>query len=613
MTYNYNTIVESILSGNASAVRGQVKDALSQGSDPVEVITRGLVAAMDSVGSRFEQNQIYVTELLVTARAMHAGLEELRPYMAATNTPPAGRVLLGTVAGDLHDIGKNMLGLLLEASGFEVIDLGIDVSPARFVEAVVKHRPQVLCMSALLSTTVSAMGDTTEALREAGLRDQVKVIVGGAALTQELARKVRADAYAPDAITGIQVIKKMVESQESIPSPVVLETVFSGSTLEELQDAFSSLIGLHLIVVDSWGQPLSTVGRFPECSGYCEKASKFLNNKVGSNRYDTIPLWKGLKDAFAYRCYAGLIEISYPLIADVGKVGAIICGHFLMEDDCPPGERPEGLTILTPERLEMVCKLLAFIGGRITDLSQVLLSNRQLEEQRAHFLHFMQRQHQLEEALRDAELKALQSQVNPHFMFNALNVIARLALLQKDFQTERVVGALARLMRYSLYQVKVMVTVREEVKAVQDYLLIQKARFQGRIDSSVEVDEKVLEAKMPCMILQPLVENACLHGLEPLKQGGTIKVRGWMENSQVCFQIEDNGVGMSEQLKKDIFHMQVKSDSRGQVSGLGLANVLRRMQYQFGSSCALDINSSPGKGTCLKLSFPYQTGEGASD
>ncbi|NMA13626.1 MAG: cobalamin-binding protein, partial [Clostridia bacterium] len=166
MTYNYNTIVESILSGNASAVRGQVKDALSQGSDPVEVITRGLVAAMDSVGSRFEQNQIYVTELLVTARAMHAGLEELRPYMAATNTPPAGRVLLGTVAGDLHDIGKNMLGLLLEASGFEVIDLGIDVSPARFVEAVVKHRPQVLCMSALLSTTVSAMGDTTEALRE---------------------------------------------------------------------------------------------------------------------------------------------------------------------------------------------------------------------------------------------------------------------------------------------------------------------------------------------------------------------------------------------------------------------------------------------------------------
>ncbi|NMA13701.1 MAG: sensor histidine kinase, partial [Clostridia bacterium] len=284
-----------------------------------------------------------------------------------------------------------------------------------------------------------------------------------------------------------------------------------------------------------------------------------------------------------------------------------------MEDDCPPGERPEGLTILTPERLEMVCKLLAFIGGRITDLSQVLLSNRQLEEQRAHFLHFMQRQHQLEEALRDAELKALQSQVNPHFMFNALNVIARLALLQKDFQTERVVGALARLMRYSLYQVKVMVTVREEVKAVQDYLLIQKARFQGRIDSSVEVDEKVLEAKMPCMILQPLVENACLHGLEPLKQGGTIKVRGWMENSQVCFQIEDNGVGMSEQLKKDIFHMQVKSDSRGQVSGLGLANVLRRMQYQFGSSCALDINSSPGKGTCLKLSFPYQTGEGASD
>jgi sensor histidine kinase YesM len=221
----------------------------------------------------------------------------------------------------------------------------------------------------------------------------------------------------------------------------------------------------------------------------------------------------------------------------------------------------------------------------------------------------MKRQHRLEEALKDAEMNALQSQVNPHFLFNALNTISRLALLQGDSQTEKVVGALARLMRYSLYQVKSLVTVREEVQSIKDFLLIQEARFQGRIASRVEVDKNIMDSEMPCMILQPLVENACLHGLEPLKKGGLVSVRGWLDDDQVCFIIEDNGVGMTEQVKKDIFHMKSKPDSRGQVSGLGLPNVLRRLQYQFGSDCALDIESQPGKGTKLQLSFPFQKRE----
>jgi len=610
MVFNYQLIVEAILSGNAQAVREHVKEALSAGSDPVEVIARGLVAAMDSAGSKFEQNDIYVTELLVTARAMHAGLQEIRPYMAASSAPSAGRAVLGTVAGDVHNIGKNLLGLLLEASGFEVIDLGVDVSAPRFVEAVAKHKPHVICLSSLLSTTVKSMRDTIQALKDAGVREMVKVVVGGAAVSEETARQIGADGYAADAVTGIQLIKNMVGSPDNIPSPMILESVFAGTNLDELQEAFSDLTGLHLIVVDSRGYTMSAPGRFPECSEQCHRVRTALDTRVARNRYDPVPLWSGLKDAFAYRCNAGLIEISYPLIAEMGKVGAIICGHFLMEEDCLPEERPDGVTVLSQQKLEMVCKLLAFIGGRITELSQALVSNRQLEEQRAHFIHFMQRQHQLEEALKEAELKALQSQVNPHFLFNALNVIARMALLQGDFQTERVVGALARLMRYTLYQIKSLVSVREEVKSIQDYLLIQEARFQGRIKSSVQVDEAIYDAKMPCMILQPLVENACLHGLEPLTQGGMVMVRGWLDNGQVSFEIVDDGVGMTEQVKTDIFRMEAKADSRGQVSGIGTSNVLRRLQYQFGSNSVVSIDSAPGKGTRLKLSFPFETGEG---
>ncbi|ATW25891.1 cobalamin-dependent protein [Candidatus Formimonas warabiya] len=606
MSGQFDKIVEAILSGNTAAVRDQVKKALAMGEDPVKIISSGLVAAMDIVGNKFERNEIYVTELIVTARAMHAGLNEIRPHMAAHNAAIAGRAVIGTVAGDLHDIGKNLLKLMLEASGFEVFDLGVDVSAGRFVEAVAKHKPQVLCLSALLSTTVKAMNETVDALQEAGLRDHVKVIVGGAALSAELAAKIRADAYAADAVSGVQVIKELVSSPDDPAAPFILENIFSGTSLEELQKAFSALVGLDLMVVDSWGHPISAPGSFLGCSKYCHEVKTALGN-IG---YQTVPLWEGLKDAFAYRCRAGLIEITYPLIGSVGKVGAIMVGHFLMEEDCLPGHCPEGIPVLSREKLENVCQLLSFLGGRIIDLSQALAANRQLEEQRASFIHFMKRQHRLEEALKDAELNALQLQVNPHFLFNALNTISRLALLQGDSLTERVVGALARLMRYSLYQVKSMVSVREEVRAVQDFLLIQEARFQGRITSRVEIDEDIMSGQMPCMILQPLVENACLHGLEPLKKGGIVSVRGWLEDDQICFEIEDNGVGMPDQVKKDIFQMRVRSDSRTQVGGLGLPNVLRRLQYQFGSRCALDIDSSPGKGTRLHLSFPFQEREG---
>lgn len=607
MADQFGKIIDAVLSGNSAAVKEHVKKALAMGKEPEKIISDGLVAAMDIVGTKFEHNEIYVTELIVTSRAMHAGLKEIGPHMTLNNTAMSGRVVLGTVAGDLHDIGKNLLKLLLESTGFEVYDLGVDVSPGRFVEAVAKHKPQMLCMSALLSTTVQSMNDTIDALHEAGLRDHVKVIVGGAALSADLAEKMGADAYGPDAITGVKKIKELLSVPHNLAAPFVLDNIFPGSSLQELQKAFSNLVGLDLMVVDSLGNPISSPGKFLECSCYCLEVKESLGN-IG---YQTVPLWAGLKDAFAYRCHAGLIEITYPLISHAGKVGAILCGHFLMEEDCRDKKSLEGIPILTREKLENVCRLLSFIGGRIIDLSQALMTNYQLEEQRSSFIHFMKRQHRLEEALKDAEMNALQSQVNPHFLFNALNTISRLALLQGDSLTERVVGALARLMRYSLYQVRSLVTVTDEVRSIKDFLLIQEARFQGRITSKIEVEENIMNSQMPCMILQPLVENACLHGLEPLKEGGTISVHGWLEDDQVCFVIEDNGAGMTEQVKKDIFQMRDnKGEKRGQVSGLGLPNVLRRLQYQFGSNCALDIESELGKGTKLQLSFPFQEREG---
>ena len=217
----------------------------------------------------------------------------------------------------------------------------------------------------------------------------------------------------------------------------------------------------------------------------------------------------------------------------------------------------------------------------------------------------MKKQRKMEEDLKEAKLLALQYQVNPHFLFNSLNTIARVALIEGDKHTEKLVSALARLMRYSLYQVKASVTLEEEVKTVTDYLMIQETRFHGRLTHRIDVESSILMAKMPCMILQPLVENACQHGLEPTKRGGTISIQGWLENGNVFLEVVDNGVGMSEEQQKSIFKLEdIHSTKGGQVSGLGMNNVLSRLQYYFGSDCAWDIYSVQNKGTTLQISFP---------
>ena len=203
-------IVRAVLSGNLDQVRELVQDALDEGHDVIEVLNDGLLKAMHVVGDRFERNEIYVTELLISARGVHEGINVIRPYLMEREmeVPQKGKVLIGTVAGDLHDIGKNLLGLVLESKGFEVIDLGVDVSSSAFVEAVTRHQPDVVGLSALLTTTVKAVGDTIEALegvRQSGYR--FGIVIGGAALKSEYVSTLGADGYAPDAVSGARLIE----------------------------------------------------------------------------------------------------------------------------------------------------------------------------------------------------------------------------------------------------------------------------------------------------------------------------------------------------------------------------------------------------------------------
>jgi len=204
-------IFDSIVDGDAQGAQRGVQAALQAGISPFEILNRGMIDAMSEVGTLFETQEIFVPEMLIAARAMKQGIEILRPHLVAADVQPIGRVVLGTVRGDLHDIGKNLVNMMLQGAGFEVIDLGVDISPERFAEAVDEYRPQLLGMSALLTTTMPQMRATIAALETANLRRGLGVMVGGAPVTDAFAEEIGADIYAADASTAARRAKAWLE------------------------------------------------------------------------------------------------------------------------------------------------------------------------------------------------------------------------------------------------------------------------------------------------------------------------------------------------------------------------------------------------------------------
>lgn len=199
---------EAVISGDAKAAQAITEKSLAEGMDPLKLVHDFMVPAMDEVGRRFECNEYFVPELLLSARAMKSALELVRPLLAAQGSKPLGRVVIGTVKGDLHDIGKNLVAALLEGGGFEVIDLGVNVDPQKFIASVKEKGAEIVAMSALLTTTMPAMRTTIEALKEAGLRGKVKVLVGGAPITQRYAEEIGADGYSESAASAVALAKK---------------------------------------------------------------------------------------------------------------------------------------------------------------------------------------------------------------------------------------------------------------------------------------------------------------------------------------------------------------------------------------------------------------------
>jgi len=205
-----NDLYDAILNGDAKKAHAATQAALAAGATPLQLISESMVPAMDEVSRLFEAEEYFVPELLLAGRAMRSALELLRPLMTASGEKLSTRVVIGTVKGDLHDIGKNIVGSMLEGGGFEVIDLGADVSPEKFVAAVEEQKPQIVCLSALLTVTMPAMKTTIDALKTAGVRTQVKVLIGGAPASQKYADEIGADGYSENASGAVGLVKTLL-------------------------------------------------------------------------------------------------------------------------------------------------------------------------------------------------------------------------------------------------------------------------------------------------------------------------------------------------------------------------------------------------------------------
>jgi corrinoid protein of di/trimethylamine methyltransferase len=205
---DFDTLFQAVVKGDIKSAVAETQKAVDAGTSIQEILDRGLIAAMDEVGERFSKGALFVPQMLRSAKTMQECMKIIKPLFAEGDVAPKGTVVIGTVKGDLHDIGKNLVSMMMEGAGFTIIDLGVDVPPEKFVQAVKDNNAQIVGLSALLSTTMPAMPLTVKAMEEAGIRDQVKIIIGGAPVTDKYAREIKADAYAPDAGSAVSIAKQ---------------------------------------------------------------------------------------------------------------------------------------------------------------------------------------------------------------------------------------------------------------------------------------------------------------------------------------------------------------------------------------------------------------------
>lgn len=395
-----------------------------------------------------------------------------------------------------------------------------------------------------------------------------------------------------------------------------LDEIVNIKNLQIIQDKFTELTSLAAVITNADGQPVTEPSNFRRICRFIRSSPEGHARCMESDAIGGREARRQSKP-YVYTCHAGLTDLAAPIIVNNQYIGVFLCGQVFLSgsfrnklvDDFMKRNRYLALeedevkellrevTVISEENVKTGAEFLMLMTKYIVEMGIANIVQQQLMAE-------MNAKAELEKLLRESEYKALQAQVNPHFLFNSLNTIARLAYMEGASKTETVVYSLADLLRNSLKNVDILSTIGEEIRYVKEYILIQEMRFGDRIEFRVGVDEGIINAKIPNMVLQPLVENAVIHGLDSKGEGGILDVSVTKEEECIECVVYDNGIGIRPDLLETLRKHKNVSKS-GQITGLGIANVHRRIQYYFGEDFGISIESEREAGTRVKVKIPY--------
>lgn len=380
--------------------------------------------------------------------------------------------------------------------------------------------------------------------------------------------------------------------------------------LQRIQDTFAKAMGVAAVTVDRSGTPIT------ETSNFCRLCLMIRSTPAGLARCQWCDAEGGrkanqLRRPYAYLCAGGLLDAAAPIIIDGEYLGSILCGQVIpvdeqetfreriVERNIPLGlagaeiDRAAREIVPVPrERFHAAVEMLSIVANYVIEMGAANLAKSQL-------LKEAQERAALKAALQEAQLRALKAQINPHFLFNSLTLLGFTALEEGAHRTEEIAYSLSDLLRYSLRNISTTVELGEEIKMIEQYLAIQKIGFGDRLEKRIEVQSDLLHFEVPCMVLQPLVENAVIHGAEPLTRTVTVAIRAYRQGGYVVLEVSDDGVGMPPDIVEAINSLRFPKKN-----SLGLQNVLQRLVGEYGPEFSVQVEAFPDQGTTIRLMIP---------
>lgn len=395
-----------------------------------------------------------------------------------------------------------------------------------------------------------------------------------------------------------------------------IENVVDLKLLQQLQDTFAKAMGVAAVTVGQDGVPIT------ETSNFSDVCNMIRSSEIGLARCQRCDAEGGLiahemGRPYAYKCAGGLLDAAAPILIDGEYMGSILCGQVIPDDaqeefiqdvlarniplGLPAQELEEALRAIAPlprERFRAAVEMLSVTANHVIENALANLAQAQL-------LREAQERAALQAMLQESQMRALKAQINPHFLFNSLTLLSYTALEEGAARTEEIAYTLSDLLRYSLRNMSTMVGLPEEMEMINQYLAIQKIRFGDRLQYEIELDPELNGVELPCMILQPLVENAVIHALEPLKRDVQIQVRALRRDGYLILEVVDSGNGMPTDVLETLQAGQFAADNQS----LGLQSVFRRLHTEYGGHFSFDVQSAPDAGTCIRLGIALQTAE----